>query len=124
MGATKQITKPKKTQYEIIHEDFMTKIVANFGNSRVGELYARDIDSEQTLFVTSAYVTENFREQGIATELNRLLVLDAKRQGYIAMFCSARNDNHTIHRILLNTGWHLITMGRNISYYYQNLEGR
>jgi predicted GNAT family acetyltransferase len=124
MGATKQITKPKKTVYEITHEGFITKIVANFGNTRVGELYAKEIDSEQTLFVTSAYVITNFRGQGIATELNRLLVLDAKRHGYIAMFCSARNDNHTIHRILLNTGWHLITMGRNISYYYQNLEGR
>lgn len=126
MGATKQITKPKHITYEVKNSNDGTgfKVVAKLGISTIGEIYAEEIDSEQTLFITSTYVSEAHRGKGIATQLNKVLVETGKDRGYMIMFCSANINNKAIDKVLLRTGWHLITVTRHVLYYYQNLTQR
>lgn len=125
-GRTEQITKPKTITYEVKNydDDMGFKVIAKKGEEIVGQLFARDMDSCNTLFVVEAYVLDDQRNKGIATEMNKLLVDTAKKRGYLMLFCNTNIDNNAIDKVLLRTGWHLVSVARNMLYYYQNLVQR
>ena len=121
MGATKQITKPKIVTYEIKPSGDYIKIRADLQGKFAGELYAREVDSGQTLFITGLDVPIEYRQRGIASQMNALLIAFARAHDYKLLFCTIGCNDEIMKSIMFSKGFFLLTRAGTTLYYYQNL---
>ncbi|MBI4049400.1 MAG: GNAT family N-acetyltransferase [Candidatus Doudnabacteria bacterium] len=96
-----------KTQ--TIKDCFAVKITAHEDDKQVGRLYLymlkNDLHKEPFGFLEDVFVAEEYRKQGIGTELVKTAIEEAKRQGCYKLICTSREASEKIHAFYKRLGF-------------------
>jgi GNAT superfamily N-acetyltransferase len=85
----------------ILKDTYAVKIIAEENAREVGRLYLyilkNDLHTEPFGFLEDLFVNEQYRKQGIGSELVKTAIEEAKRLGCYKLVGNSRNENEKVH---------------------------